>query len=336
MTLDARAVWDELLARDPGSPGVVRRRIFPDGPIDLFLAVAWPARTRLLSVQVTNSALDALGDPGSTRAVRLWTVDIGSGRSEIRLELAAPDMLDVFTPFIEDVAGCVAAVADDRAAIEAVRERFNRWRTMLAGLRGSALGPSEALGLWGELHILRRELRPRWGDAVLDAWTAADPDEKDFRHDTIAVEVKATQAGRPQVVAINGEHQLEPPAGDGPLLLVVVETDVHEGGTGETLPEAIESTRSLFSGAAAVKLEDRFAQRGYRDADEPTYRTTRYSMRSVLWHQVVSGFPRLISADLPVGVGGVSYLISVDACANWRCDEPRLTELLGPLGGSPG
>jgi hypothetical protein len=189
--------------------------------------------------------------------------------------------------------------------------------------------------VWGELFILRTALQPRWGDAVLEAWTAADPDEKDFRQGSIAVEVKATQAGRPQSVRINGEHQLEPPAGDGSLLLVVVETDAHEGGTGETLPEAVESARSLFSGTAALKIDDRLVQRGYRDADEPAYRSTHYAARSVRWHEVAPGFPRLTAADLPFGVGDVNYLVSVDACAHWSVEEVRLTDLLGPLGGTP-
>jgi hypothetical protein len=334
VTLDARTVWDEILSgSDPGSTGVKRRRLFPDGTIDLFLGVAWPARTRLLALQVANDALGSLGEPASTRAVRLSTVDIGGGRSEIRLELATPDMLDVFSPFIEDVAACAAEAADDRGATESLRERFSRWRTMLAGLPGSALSPTEAQGLWGELLVIRNVLQPHWGDAAPEAWTASDPDEKDFRRGSIAVEAKATRVGHPQAVRINGEYQLEAPSDGGTLLLVVVEADVHEGGTGETLTEAVDATRSLFSAAAAIKLEDRLIQHRYSDADEAAYRSTRYATRAVLWHEVTATFPRLVATDLPVGVGDVNYLLSVDACSSWRIDEPRLSMLLGQVGG---
>lgn len=204
---------------------------------------------------------------------------------------------------------------------------------MLAGLPGSALAPNEAQGLWGELFIIRSVLQPTWRDAVPEAWTAGAFDEKDFRHGPVAIEVKATRAGHPEAVRINGEHQLESPSDVGTLLLVVVEADVHEGGTGETLTEAVAAVRALFTGPAATKFEDRLSQRRYSDSDEPAYRSTRYSARTVLWYEVTATFPRLTATDLPPGVGDVHYLLSLDACSSWLLDQSRLGMLLGQVGG---
>jgi hypothetical protein len=329
VSLDVRGTWDQLLGSDPGSPGILRRRMFPDSAVDVFLGIAWPSRSRLLVLQVDNGVLDVLGDPVSTRAVRTSVIEVGDNRSEIRLELAAPDMLDVFVPFVEDVAECAAAERDDQGAVRALRDRFDRWRLLLAGLPASALGPSEAQGFWGELWVLRNVLQPRRRESTPDFWTAGDPDEKDFRLDEVSVEVKTTRMGHPQVVRINGENQLDAPGAGGAVLLVIIEADVHEGGTGETLNEAVRSARDLFTGTAGARLEDRLLQRGYRDSDDAAYHSTHYAVRNVFWHEVAEGFPRITAGDLPIGVGDVRYLLSVDACAAWRIDEERLGALLG-------
>ena len=210
--------------------------------------------------------------------------------------------------------------SDDAGAVGALRERLERWLQLFAMELGRGLNRNEAQGLWGELWIIRRFLHPAWGAKAVSAWTASDADEKDFRLGPVSVEAKTTRAGRPRVVRINGERQLEVPE-HSCLLLAVIDVDAHEGGSGETLPDGVRETRSLFQGSAAIEFNSRLTRRGYLDDDERLYRTTRYSEQATIWHEVRPDFPRIISRQLPEGVGGVDYVIVVDSCVAWRLGE---------------
>ena len=171
-------------------------------------------------------------------------------------------------------------------------------------------------------------LHPSWGDAAVDAWTGCDRDAKDFRRLSLAVEVKATRSDAPHAVRINGEHQLENPGENVTLLLAVLDVDSHQQGAGETLSAAVAETRRLVSGPALGQLDEKLRAYGHLDSHNDVYESRRYELRRMLWHRIESGFPRLTEADLPDGVGRVTYLLSTDAAAPWRIDDDELAELI--------
>jgi hypothetical protein len=242
------------------------------------------------------------------------------------VSLVAPEILRVFATFVEDVAMSAAAENDDAGAIRAFAARFAHWRRLLAGEPRGGLSQAEAQGLWGELWILRQVLHPTLGDEAVDAWTGQDRDAKDFRWRDVSVEVKTTRADAPHLVRINGEHQLED---DGEVLvLAVLDVDSHQQGGGETLNDAVRDSRALMAGARLQTLDEKLVDYGYFDADRDLYESRRYVLRRTLWHKVDPGFPRLVSGDLPEGVGRVTYLLSIDAAAAWRINDDGLASLL--------
>lgn len=317
-------MWTELADSAPPRPGLVRRRVLPGSERDIFLAVGHPSGERMLVLKVEPAALTAVTDLPSTRVVRTTVVEVDASRSEVRVSLAAPEMLRVFAPFVEDVARFASREPDDPGALRAFATRFAHWRRLLAGEGSGGLGRERAQGLWGELWVMERVLRPLWGDGAVDAWTGADADDKDFRRGALAVEVKTTRADAPHLVRINGAHQLEAPQGAQLLLLAVLEVDSHEGGTGETLNDAVRAARTSAGGSALDRLEEKLAAYGYRDEDAALYRSVHYSLRACAWHDVRPGFPRITPPDVPRGVGAVSYLLSTDACAPFRLDDTQL------------
>ena len=56
-----------------------------------------------------------------------------------------------------------------------------------------------------------------------------------------------------------------------------------------------------------------------------------YSVRSLAPFLVGPGFPKLVSADLPVGVSDARYLISLASCRSHMMGEEALRELLGDI-----
>lgn len=328
--IDALAVWEELSASAPAQPGIVRRRVLPESERDLFLAVAHPSLERMLILGVLSSATGSAGTLPSTRGVSTSLIHVDDSHAEVRVGLAAPEILRVFATFVEDVAILAAGEPNDEGAIRAFTTRFAHWRRLLAAEPRGGLSRDASQGLWGELWVLRHSLLPAWGDEAVDAWTGADRDEKDFRRGAVTIEVKSTRADAPHAVRINGEHQLEDPGHGVTLLLAVLDVDSHRQGAGETLNEAVTSARQLLAGPALIALDEKLAAYGYSDSDADLYSEVRHALREVLWYRVVAGFPRITSAQLPDGVGRVTYLLSTDACTPWRITDVDLDQVLTP------
>lgn len=328
--IDALAVWEELSASAPVQPGIVRRRVLPGSQRDLFLAVAHPSLEKMFILGVHSGATGSAQTLPSTRGVSTSLVHVDDSQTEVRVGLAAPEILRVFAAFVEDVAILAGREADDEGAVRAFTTRFAHWRRLLAAEPRGALSREAAQGLWAELWVLRHTLFPAWGDEAVDAWTGADRDEKDFRRASVTIEVKSTRADAPHAVRINGEHQLEDPGHGVALLLAVLDVDSHHQGAGETLNVAVTSARHLLAGPALIALDEKLVAYGYSDSDSDLYSEMRYALRDSLWYRVVTGFPRITSAELPDGVGGVTYLLSTDACTPWRILEVNLGSVLVP------
>jgi hypothetical protein len=328
--IDALALWGELSASAPAQPGIVRRRVLPESERDLFFAVAHPSAEKMLILRVLSTAIGSAGSLPSTRGVSTSLVHVDDSHAEVRVGLAAPEILRVFATFVEDVAILVAREPDDEGALRAFTTRFAHWRRLLAAEPRGGLSRDAAQGLWGELWVLRHTLLQNWGDGAIDGWTGSERDEKDFRRSSVAIEVKSTRADAPHAVRINGEHQLEDPGHGGTLLLAVLDVDSHRQGAGETLNDAVASTRQVLEGPALIAFDEKLAAYGYSNSDADLYGEVRHSLREMLWYSVVAGFPRITSNQLPDGVGRVTYLLSTDACSPWRIVDADLDQILTP------
>jgi hypothetical protein len=247
--------------------------------------------------------------------------------TEIRIALRSAEMLRVFGPFADNVASAIAEEQTDEGAVAALVGRYTHWRRLFAGEPAGGLGRDDALGLWGEIWVLRHVLHPIWGRACVAAWTGYEPDNKDFRRGRLTVETKTTGSDTPLMVRINGARQLD--LGDSDtLLLAVLEVETHREGSGETLVETVQDARAVLDPAAVEQLDLRLDVRGYHDSEAELYASVRYSLRKERWYDVQGEFPRITPSDLRDGVGALRYALSVDACTPWHIDEVQRNSVL--------
>lgn len=317
--MDPDAIWTDLAAERPGSPGIVRRRLLPESRRNVFLGVGHPSGKRMLILAVAPAALAGVGELPGTGAVRTNLVEVSDHATEVRVELEMAEAAPVFTPFVKDVASCAAACADDAGAVSALVERFGYWRRLLSGELVSGLGADAAQGLWGELWVMRHVLHAAWADEVVASWTGWERDDNDFRRSNVAVEVKTMRGDRPAVVKITAERQFDNPGGTW-LYLLALAVDAHRHGAGESLPEMVAACRDTVTGAVLLDLDQRLLGWGYSDAHRQRYLDTRYTVRAPSAFEVRDGFPRIVEAGLPDGVGSVSYRLSLDACRPFEVD----------------
>jgi len=326
-------LWEALEREAPhGSGGREERRVHPDSAIDLFLGVEIqpsPDRNRrTLELQVASDVVAGLTPPRGSRQVGVALRERAGGRSGLLLELQNPAAADLFAAVCEDVATTTAENTEEDEAVAAFIGRFAKWQRMIqvapAGLSGE-----RQRGLFGELITLRNYLIQKRGfDEAVRAWKGPDGAPRDFEIGGVGVEVKTSAANEPQVVTIHGERQLDG-AGLRSLCMIHHSLEVVRD-SGETLPDAVRTLRSLGEGLSeAGTLEDRLMQSGYADVHEPLYRRTGYVTRRISQFQVDEGFPRIVEADLADGVGSVRYSLAVDACRDFERGKDHLAGLLG-------
>lgn len=320
MTTNFEQIFQELEARPSpaGGAGVLERRLLSQSHCDLFAGVQKPANTRTFRARFSATAVQSTGELPKFRGLELQraeTLEEGQDYVTIRLRLIGSAFNDVFTSLVEDVERTVTPIASEREAAHAFVDRLVKWQHFLEHLSPEGLGPEQQRGLYGELWFLCRWVFPHLPPLqAVQAWTGPARTAKDFQFGGGAVEVKTTTAQQPQALQINGERQLDD-LGLGALFLCHLSLEPARG-AGQTLPEIAAQARELAGAdyAAQRALEDRLHEAGYLDAHADRYGSPGYILRETNLFHVRDGFPRLIERELPDGVGGVHYSLSVAAC----------------------
>jgi hypothetical protein len=325
--MDLEKIWSDIESKPPLGPGIVVRRIMPEGQRDLSVGTSFPNGHRMLILKVDSETIGTSENLPSSRAVQTVVVPDGDNKVDIRIELLAQDARDVFTVFIANVAAATLEAATDPDAVQVLMERFHYWRRLLSGEALEGLGTNGAQGLWGELWVMRHLLFPIWGSQVVESWTGPEKDDVDFRLGISTVEVKTLRGDLPAVARITSERQLDPASGIN-LALIALMVNRHRHGTGESLPEMVDACLDLVQGTDRTLLENLLIEWGYLEIHKQRYAETRYTIREVRAFQVKSGFPRITESMLPDGVGAVTYSLSLDACQAWRIEPDELADLL--------
>ena len=247
------------------------------------------------------------------------------------LRLTDSSQRDIFYSLCRDIVASAAAASTEREAVTTALRRTWRWHLLLRGGTGDRLTPEEQKGLIGELIVLERLLLPHLGprDAVT-TWLGPTGSPKDFEIGRIAVESKARRGGATPYVAISSQHQLDGTGVDA-LFLHVVELDQEQAPDKPawTLSEIAQRCRTAIAerDVGAVDLfEGLLSATGFNWDDD--YSDTRWAEGKHSMFVVGQGFPRLVAAQCPEGVGNVKYTVDLGVCAEFKTAVDQLTDAL--------
>jgi hypothetical protein len=306
--------WEQLGA-DRHVHGTTVRRVYPQSPHEIFIAIRHPDGSRMLTLGVSmrpaGEALRRLHALPRTHGLEMQFARLDEDHGELRVVLTDPSLREVFNPLASDIAATAQAQAGPADALLAAFSRFEHWQRMLQSLGDSGLTPESRRGLFGELTILREHLLPAMtaADAVR-AWTGPAAANQDFQLLGTSIEVKTSSGKEPQAIVISNERELDG-KGATRLILAHLSLDERRGGTGETLNAAIDRTRADVTDAAArTVLDDLLVRAGYLRQQRDLYDEPRYTVRKLRFWHVDGDFPRITEADLPPGVGDCRYRIS--------------------------
>ncbi len=255
------------------------------------------------------------GSPISFRAAGLRAIAPrplihgGVRRSYLDVSCTRPELRAVFIRLVADLVS--EAAKSDADAGRRCASLLDGWRDLF-GTMTVAFGRQQAVGLLGELIVLRELARHRPG--AVDTWTGPLGGIHDFRSGSQAIEVKATLRRLGRFHTISSIEQLEIPAG-GLLAFVSIRLEPVPGG-----PLSIAGLlRELASaGVPAPELARRVEESGLRDGNPADLENECFEQRDFSLYEVAGGFPRLVPAHfaggrLPPGVVALRYDIDLSS-----------------------
>lgn len=326
MTTEREQLWVELEAAVPGV-GHVKRRVHPESNRDIFLGVEQPAGSRMMLMPIGEDAVRGFEELPETKCLELRLERPGDDDADVNLKLVLTDssFADVFDALVDDVSDSVAASGSEAVAATVFVERLHHWQRFLTRVGPQGLTPEQQRGLYGELTFLDKVLVPIVGGArAVDMWTGPAGTNQDFQAPKCAVEVKTSMTAQAQNLRIASERQLDG-TGVAQLFLYHLSLDVRQQGQGESLGDLVDQVRTRLgsSSHALERFESLLLEAGYARHLAHLY-ANKYSARDSTLFAVDEGFPRLVEADLPDGVGNVRYSVAVSACAAFEVETPVL------------
>jgi hypothetical protein len=316
-------LWQELDAEPVTAAGEVQRRLKTPTQFEAFLTQSRPLRRLGLLVAFDEGPGSLWKQVHSSHGV-VVSVDPRAAHPWVRIEERDDRFHSVFAALVHDLVGGLVVLEGlprktRPIGMDFVLGRLARWQTCLRAQPEGLSGEKRA-GLVGELEVLKQlvdgGVAPN--DAVLH-WTGPADAIQDFQFPGGSIEVKASRQTQPTAVRITSERQLDTTT--TPLLLLVhVAVDERTGGAGKSLPEIVEAARDAVgrSSDAGLLLDDRLIEYGYLEVHLDKYGDSSYSIRSLDWYEVSDGFPRLVEADMPPGVGDAAYSLALSACEAHR------------------
>ncbi len=318
-----RSAWKSLEEEPEHLPGLYERRVFAHSGFTLFAGLVRPG----MILRFTMGVPSTVGTDGLERETTGFRVQrqysAGERATYVSLELGRAAFHELFEVMADDVAATVLVAPDEAAAVEAMRERLNRWERFMHAVGPEGMPREDQIGLFGELTFLRTLLRAGVSaEAAVDCWKGPGSANQDFQAGDRAVEVKATTGNSATVARISNELQLDDSDCERLYLLHLWLKEINGGGM--TLPQLADEIGSSLTAAAAQTFNDRLVDAGYHTVHRSLYEGTGYSERTRRYYAVEREFPRVRRTDLRSGVNRVKYEIELAGFDSFVRDEPSV------------
>jgi hypothetical protein len=321
--------WEKLASADPRKgEGVLRRRLFEEGPVALFAAMRKPENLKMLQLSFRTPLASGCDLP-QCKGLAVLLLREGDGAFTLEIVPKSRAYDEVYVTLCESIVSRIQAASDEQEATGLLLDELQRWQNFLESVGPEGLGAAGQQGLFGELYFLRRHvLDLGTAAASIAGWTAPGRGLHDYEWRRLVCEVKTVATKAHHKIHIPSEKQLDTAQSKVLIYCLIVTPNRSEGGT---LGEAVGSVRSalLDSPTASAQFEDGLFRWGYLDVHASKYDATRYSIVRESFYEVRDGFPRLTSADIRPGIGDVGYSIALSACQPFELATIDARSLIG-------
>ena len=300
-----------------------RRRLIPESHASVFLVLNGQSKVRTLRFELASD-LGVEGFPKSA-GVHLHVREINEQKFLLEVSLTQDDFREIFDVLVHDMVEVANSAPSESAVGLSDARRILHWQSFFR-VKNEGLSKERVRGLFGELKVLQWIGGVSGWDKAVEAWVGPLGAAQDFHLGKIAFETKASSAKSPQEIRISSERQLDLVGLDH---LYVWHYSVDERNeSGETLGALIFEIRNFFS--ESTKREDfelLLRMSGYFDEHAHRY-PQGFTLRKRSIFEVREGFPRIVEADCPPGLGDVKYSIQVGAVSDFEVSQDAVLEMI--------
>ena len=307
---------------------VVWQRILPSSAVPT-VVIGHPNGSGALGFQMSDQEIQTFGDFDEVGGL---SFEAEQNPHDIQgqwliIHAFDPEDAGLFHSIVDGICEAVVGAGDSRdGALAVMSEEMHRWlRFLRAGRKGLSI--ERQIGLWGELHILRRIAVERSWPTALSWWTGPSHASHDFSIDSLAIEVKSTLSEQ-KSVRISSLEQLD---NDGlsALYLLNLKLNSVPRNQGRSLMDMVQLVRSdlsAYKDATQRDFEAMLIGAGFHDIHAQKYRRRAYEWTTTEIYEVNEEFPRLIRGMVATGITEARYSVNLAAARNCLRDLTDISE----------
>lgn len=321
------SIWKEFEDETPLSSGVLYKRYSVKIKPDVYVAFKYPERLRCIAVHLDSSVELQLTNLDKLRDIKIekFPDEKDPNRHFLLILLLDQQHQDIFSTLSEDLLRQVTNISNESELIKVLLLRLDSWRLLFEKIGQQGLSSEKQRGLYGELRFLRMMLQQiSNAEFCINSWKGAEKSAQDFQFADWAVEVKTTYGKNQQKIHISSERQLDISI-IPKIFLLHFSLEVRQS-FGETLNAIVDNLIETLSGnpTAYNLFRLKLLETGYFDFHRHLYCETAYSIRKSKIYKITDDFPKITEAQIPSGVGDVTYSLIVSDNNDWTINEEDL------------
>jgi len=319
--INIKSIWD---SQKPTGDFIIKTKIDEIPHLNCFAATNHITGQHLFILSVSiNAEIPELKNY-RFRGVEIFSLELRN-HFELNIYLLDNDLKAIFSLFIQNILeDIVDSITENEALIKTLNV-IAKWKKLFDKINFNGLNTEQQKGLIGELLFFNCLLDSQKSSAhILNAWTGAEFEDKDFTFGTTGIEIKFTSSKTPKI-KIASERQLDTQNLNQLFLVLYTSEEVKENGF--SLNSMVEQTRQKLSGnAECLKFfNERLLLIGYFEDDKAHY-NKMYSLKKTFGFIVASDFPKIVKSQIPLSIYNISYSIELSALEPFIVDAATILQ----------
>ncbi|MEP7255935.1 MAG: PD-(D/E)XK motif protein [Ferruginibacter sp.] len=311
--INIKSIWEN---QKPTGDIIIKTRIDEISHLNCYAATNHITGQHLYIMSVSKNVIIPELKNYRFKGVEIYSLANDNEKTiELYIYLLDNDLKDIFSLFIQNILEDIVKSVTENEALTTTLNIISKWKKLFDKINFNGLTIEQQKGLIGELLFFNYLLNNNKNPAnILNAWTGADFEDKDFVFGSVGIEIKLTSSKYPKI-KITNERQLDTENLSELFLILYTTEDVKENGF--SLNSLVEQTRqNILTSDELNFFNERLLLLGYRE-DDREYYNKMFSLKKTFGFKVTSDFPKIIKPQLPLGIYNASYSIELSAVENF-------------------
>lgn len=307
--VNIKSIWDN---QKPTGDIIIKTRIDDIPHLNCYAATNHITGQHLYIMSVSENVTIPELRNYRFKGIEIYSLPSVADKSvDLFIYLLDNDLKDIFSLFIQNILEDIVKSITEPEAITTTLNVISQWKKLFDKINFNGLTIEQQKGLMGELLFFNFLLNHNKSVAnILNAWTGANFEDKDFIFGKVGIEIKLTSSKYPKIKVTN-ERQLDTEHLEDFFLILYITEEVKENGF--TLNSLIDLTRkNILSSEELDFFNEILLLLGYREDDKNHY-DKMFSLKNTLGFIVNPDFPKITKNQLPLGVYDTSYSIELSA-----------------------